>query len=338
MDGNSSIQKAQEIIGEGTWEDYIIAPTKHAKELEARAPALAKILRSSEVDTVARQYEEKDNVAIEAQSSFKKYVQQVNIAVFLSALIGTVLMASALLGKNNDSGFFQIWLILLGITCGILGALGKMWMSRVRGGRMLERWMTQRASAETHRLRYFNLVTRPRKNAQGASSIPLSLLQLEYFIRYQLEVQNSYYLNRGKDHRRAADGTLRLAGWSIFLGSLGACAGGVLGGVFNHNIAVIAACGMLGAALSSYVANNEAVNQDRRNAERYGRTFDTLQKLREKLDEIRKAVATGSQEALEAFVASVHEQLSLEHRQWISAASDISQALSKLDKALADTQ
>lgn len=338
LDEKNAIKEAREIIGEGAWDDYIIAPTKHAAELEAKAPDLARILSSSEVDTVAHQYEERDRRSIEAQKIFKENVSRINATVFISSLIGTVLMASAILGKNLDSVMFNIWLIFLGIISVVFGGLGKMWMSRVRGSRLLERWMEQRASAETYRLRFFELVIRPQEVTKDTSGILLSLLQLQYFVRYQLEVQIAYYLNRGKDHRSAADKTIRMAGMAMFLGSLGAGLGGVLGGVFKPDMVIIAALGVVGASLASYAVNIEAVNQDRRNVERYGRTLETLQKLRERLDDVRKAMVASRHEVLEMFVASVHDQLSLEHRQWISAASDISQTLSKLEKALADSR
>ncbi len=339
MDENNLIQKVKSTIGNEEKDDYIIAPTKHAKELGAKAPLLSKILSSSEVETVAHQYEKKDQSAIKAQRIFKQFAHRVNVTVFISAFISTLLMVSAVLWKGSDSNILRVWLILLGAASGILGALGNMWISRLKGGRFLESWMTQRASAETYRLRYFNLVTRLSSATQSASNIPISLLQLEYFIRYQLEVQISYYLNRGENHKRSADQTLKLAGIAVFLGSLGACLGGVLGGVLSKpDITAIAALGMLGAALSFYCANKEATNQDQRNAERYARTYETLQKLREKLDDVRKAVSAGRHDALEAFVESVHEQLSLEHRQWIEATSDMSNALTKLEEALAESQ
>ncbi len=338
MDKKTAIRTAREAIGEGSRDDYIISPTKHAAELEKNAPDLSEILRSSEVETIALQYEDIDKRAIEAQSVFKQTVSRVNVAVFFSALIGVVLMVSAAVGKDLESNtIMDIWLIFLGITGVIFGALGHMWMARVRGGHMLERWMKERASAETMRLRYFELVTKPLEMVKEVSSIPLLLLQLEYFIRYQLEVQLAFYSRRGDDHRRIAEKTLKLAGWAVFLGSLGAGLGGVLG-AFKQSLASIAALGMVGAALSSYAVNTEAVNQDRRNAERYRRTQETLLKLRARLDEIRKVVAAGRHEALELFVASVQEQLSLEHRQWISATSGISSTLSKLDEALASNQ
>ena len=50
---------------------------------------------------------------------------------------------------------------------------------------------------------------------------------------------------------------------------------------------------------------------------------------------MRAAVASGSREALSLFVAAVHEQLSVENRQWLDAAESTQSALVKLAEALA---
>ena len=57
--------------------------------------------------------------------------------------------------------------------------------------------------------------------------------------------------------------------------------------------------GVAGQAFSSLTSNCEATNQDTRNFERYQRTWETLQELRKRLDEVRVATAKGDTEAMQ---------------------------------------
>jgi hypothetical protein len=60
-----------------------------------------------------------------------------------------------------------------------------------------------------------------------------------------------------------------------------------------------------------------------------------LERIESRLTDVREAVAGGSQEALDQFVNAVHEQLSLEHRQWLSGAEAISGGIATLEETLA---
>ncbi len=67
----------------------------------------------------------------------------------------------------------------------------------------------------------------------------------------------------------------------------------------------------------------EAVGQDRRNAERYGRTYELLRELDRRLDLVREAVLSFGNAPLLDYVLAINEQLSLEHRQWLGQTSAI---------------
>jgi hypothetical protein len=70
----------------------------------------------------------------------------------------------------------------------VTGAFASMSLYRVNEGHLLEAWMTARARAENHRLSYFLAVV-------GESTEPvdvdLELSKLEYFRRYQLDLEIS---------------------------------------------------------------------------------------------------------------------------------------------------
>jgi hypothetical protein len=200
-----------------------------------------------------------------------------------------------------------------------------MWLSRVREGRLLETWMTRRAAAETLRLKYFELVTQ----AEGPP-----LLALEYFRRYQLEVQLAYYRNRSREHKLEADKLLTRGSWAVLAGCVATGVAGLLGAVDPRWVAAAGVAAMA-AAFSALASAQEALGQDRRNAERYARTLEALEGLSARLDEVRSASAAGEREPLRQFVAAVHEQLSLEHRQWLGQRESTEASMARLEETLA---
>ncbi len=328
MNGEQLIKEAAAAMGVGQLDDYKIAPTKHADSLEATAAALSKILRGSELGTAASQYEEKDLAATEAQTAFRKVAKRANWAVFLTTCFSAVLLIVPPLVPDSK------WLLVTLGCCGILcGALGAMWLFEIRQGNLLEAWMTGRARAEAERLKYFELATQSVENSES-SGIPLPLLQLEYFRRYQLDVQRAYYKKRRQDHKQAADKFLTLGAYAVGLGALATGLGGILGGALDSKWACLAGLATAASALSAFASTNEALGQDRRNEELYGKTNDALADLAAKLDEVRAAAAKGDRESLKQFVAAIHEQLSIEHKQWIDASANTAASLAKLDEAL----
>jgi len=335
MERQSSIDAAIDALGKGRADDYVISPTQHADGLAAQAPALAKLLRCSELSTIARSYERKGAEAGQAQAVFKRTVDRANWAVLLTAIFSALLLATPLasflgagLGKAQ---------IVLGI-CGVLsGALGAMWLFKVREGRLLERWMGARAGAETRRLEYFALAATWRDDG-APSEIPLPLLQCEYFRRYQLDVQIAYYGGRAADHERAANLWLGLSAFAVFLAMAATGIGGVAGGITGSALVAFAGLGVIATALASFASAREATSQDRRNAERYSRTLEALEGLSARLDAVREAAARGEREPLEQFVAAVHEQLSLEHRQWLETSESTKASMAELEGSLAKLQ
>ena len=202
---------------------------------------------------------------------------------------------------------------------------------RVKEGRLLEDWMTARARAETKRLSYFTWLV---EQSATPLDIDLELLKLEYFRRYQLDLQIAYYRTRRTEHRRSAERTLSIAAWSVVLAAIASGTAGVLGAGKAPEWAALGSLAVFGAALQAFAAAREATNQDRRNAERYERSAVALQGLRERLDDVRGGIAAGSRSVLVEYVAAVQDQLSLEHRQWLEAAESTQAGVARLDKAL----
>ena len=195
---------AARIIGSGGPGDYGLSPVEHAAQLKDSAPKLAALLTRSAPVELARQYAEADTEALAAERTFKRWVIRANRAVLATATVSALLMAVALLA-GRLGGLTQTILIVLALIGVATGGFASMSLFRVKEGRLLEDWMTARARAETKRLSYFNYIV---NSSAGPLDIELELLKLEYFRRYQLDLQLAYYKTRRSGHRNSAERTL----------------------------------------------------------------------------------------------------------------------------------
>jgi hypothetical protein len=320
---------AARIIGSGSPDDNGLSPLEHAAQLKASAPKLAAILTRSAPVELARQYAEADTEALVAERTFKRWVIRANRAVLGTATVSALLMAVALLA-GRLGGLTQTILIVLALIGVATGGFASMSLFRVKEGRLLEDWMMARARAETKRLSYFNYIV---NSSVGPLDPQLELLKLEYFRRYQLDLQLAYYKTRRSDHRNSAERTLNISAGSIMVAAIASGAAGVLGAL-RSEWAALGSLAVFGAALQAFAAARESLNQDRRNAERYDNTAQALLGLRERLDDVRVGIAAGATSVLGEYVGAVQDQLSLEHRQWLEGAENMQAAVARLEKAL----
>lgn len=333
MDDSDILQAAREVIGENKPADYILDPEGHYEQFQKNAPELAKILKASDVGAVAKEYKLQDSLANEAQREFKKWSRRAHWAFFLTTCLTTGLVTAPAWSTTSVPWHPEYIVALLALGSVICGAFAGASLHQIRSGRLLTKWMEQRARAETMRIQYFNLVVRERPEAKTSSNLPL--LQLEYFNRFQLDVQLSFYRVRGEYHRRAAANALILSMWLMFGIALVNGMAGVFGWL-DVKWAAVAGFALVGQAFVFKVTNTEAVNQDSRNSERYGRTRSILAMLAGELDSVRQRILEGDRKVLPIFVESVHEQLSLEHRQWLSAFDDRLSALGRFEQHMAE--
>lgn len=317
------------IIGAGSPGDYPLSPIEHAEHLKTSAPKLAALLTRSAPVGLAQQYADADAEALITERTFKRWVIRANWAVLATATVSALLMAVALLG-GTLGGLTQTTLILLAVIGVTTGGVASMSLFRVKEGRLLEDWMTARARAEAKRLSYFRYIV---SLSEGPLDPELELLKLEYFRRYQLDLQLGYYKARRSGHRNSAERTLSISALSVLVAAVASGAAGVLGAL-SSEWAALGSLAVFGAALQAFAAAREALNQDRRNAERYDNTAQALQGLRERLDDVRRGIAAGSTSVLGEYVGAVQDQLSLEHRQWLEGAENMQAAVARLEKAL----
>ncbi len=350
-------EQAATAIGVASGDDYVLRPLKHADELPELARPLAAALRDSEVRVLAEQYARHDDIAGKAQALYRSTLIRANSTVLAATVLGAVMMAAQVLASTCGEGtaeaapasaatmaewllscsFDLSWLHPIGLAAGIVAGLAaivsSMWLFKAREGQLLERYLGCRAKAEAERASYFSALA-----ADAAKDdVPLRLLKLEYFRRYQLDVQRDYFEHASQRHSRAAERTLRFGAYAVGLSAIPVFFAGSLGISGSHWTA-LGAFSVIGAGIGAFTSAHEAMSQNRRNAERYENALEALELLVAKLDDVREAIAAGSADALKTFVAAVNEQLASEHRQWLEAEQNAKKAIEMVEASLTRVQ
>ena len=334
------IAETRKIIGKNEEEDYILKPKMYAELFSERAPALSNLLKSSELEGIAEKYSQYDQKAIAAQSKYKAWMQRARLWVLLTACCSAALLAVATwFVQPDEADLAKMLFIAISIAAFVSSFIATTYIKLVENLSLLKKWMGSRANAEMQRLSYFEHFVKRRFQADdGVDPIFIRLLQLEFFRRFQLDMQLNYYTRRSGDHGVAAEKSAAISTWSMGIAGLAAAIAGFLGASIDPRWAAVAAVGFVFQAYASNSLGAEAVNQDRRNEERYGRTMKCLQNLKADMDGVRQQVGGGNAKILATYVDAVHEQLSLEHRQWIEDIEMTSQVIGELRAQLKKVQ
>lgn len=328
------IGKARAAIGEGTPDDYAIAPTRHADEHEVRAPSLARFLRRGAFRTLAEKFERLDRDAVAAQARHVRTMTWANRAILAAACATALVMGLAVYWPDPSRQMPPVVrgiLVASSLAAAVLGALAAALQWKAGQGNYLGEWVRKRAGAEAARLAYMNEVTAATIDDPNPGYG--ELLKLNYFRRYQLAVQLAFYDRRGGDLREASDRYLTLAAVAVFLGTL-VTAVSASASMGIAQLLPLTAVGAVGVAVSSYASAQDALHNTRRNAERYERTYGILLELAGKLGAVEDAIVNGQKDALATFVAAVHEPLSLEHRQFLELGDSQLSGMARLKEQL----
>jgi hypothetical protein len=350
-------QAAIRALGANHSDDYVLQPEKHAGDLPAEAGALARVLSSEHVGGIIAAYRAADTAAIAHQGTYKQLGRQGLQAILVAAIFGGLsLWLLGLEGWFNPAELLQIFRgppividpqdpaskipfdLRLQISLALYVVLAGqfLWISdgflaawRIRRQRLFDKWNEERGLAERHRRELFEAVTSAEEPVRDGEA-PLLPLQLEYFRRFQLDVQSAYYRRRGDQHREAANGSKGLSGqvWRL------ANAPGtpvivfviVIGILFTPSLPAslvsllltgLSLAGVLGVGFSNYFAGVSALNQDRLNAARYYIAANNLNYLYDhRLEPARADAAAGDRAAVKKFVDDVNAQISTEHKEW----------------------
>lgn len=318
---------AQDLVGLKRGDDYVLDLDGHAERFRDTAPGLAALMQTAAARSAAEAYARFDAAAISAQSAYRRAMRFTNLGALLTSVLGSAAMAMTILAtQSSHPRPYEIATTVLSTSAALAAATGAAGLYWLRHGRLLESWMSKRATAETHRIGYFSGLL-----SQAASGTrETALLGLEYFRRYHFEVQKDYYHLRARHHERSANVTLAIGAAGAFLATIASSMGVAADGVER----AVSAIGVCGAAIGAYAIGREQMTQDRRNAERYDRTYSALMAITGQLDAVRVAAEAGQAEAVGAFGAAVNEQVSNEHRQWLDGQEAAREALARIEKAL----
>ena len=299
-------------------DDWILKPDQHANMLPDEASPLVTILCCSKINPIITKYKEADEKAIDAQKKYKAISLFGILSASAAALIGAILLffkSSSTPGtflynivENNET-------LILGAEAVALG-FAAFFIYLLKHNKYFIKWMKQRAEAETNRLRLFNFVCLHDCFEQNEDNcIYLYQLQLEYFRRYQLEVQLRYYKGRGEQHAKAASTFISVGGCITFLIVF---ATAMTGASYNDEFgAAFALIGIAAPVILAAHANLKLISQDERNALRYSITYSRLLELEGELSDVRNRISEGDRNELIKFVNSVNDEISVEHREWI---------------------
>lgn len=328
---DAMIRRVTQGIGEGRPDkDWKVVPTEHAEHLQGVAPELTGILSTSRVKGLAEQYEELNQKAVASRDKFKASANWLNRCVFATASLGAILL---ILGTLNHlmQNYGRPVIVAIGILGIVSGALATLWLNRMRQGRQLRAWFADRAKAEGKRLAYFKELLLHRGSPTEA------LWVFEYTRRFLLDNQIDYFKERGAKHESGAESALKTASIAAFLASICTTVASLLSG-YRTEFTAIASLGVIASAYAALAASKTEVSQDRRSAERYRLAGERLQDWKLNIDDYRKRVAGGDQDAIEEFYGPVFQTLVSDHKSWLEVEEKIAAAVGQFERRLKEAQ
>jgi hypothetical protein len=317
--------------------DHAIEPLEHARLYAGIAPELAHRLRASDVRVAAECFTERDGRANELRRELGWLSEWARTSVLVAGISAALLVATAGFAgvPQIDATLLRLLVLALSVTAVVASAAAAGLIYRIRGGALSERWMRRRAEAEAERLRFFSLIV-------DGSRFDEPLLQLEYFRRFQLDVQRKFFRDRADQHRRRADRRFSVVAITMVMAGIATGVAGVLGAAVATAWTGVAALALVAQAFGARAENREAAEQSARHAERYEQTALILDRLYARLDEVREATAAlppdAPPEAMRALVAAVHERMELEHREWLDDTRIGATALDELERLLGEAE
>ena len=323
-------QQAIDAIGAEQPADWRLEPRTHAARLPAAAGALRRILERPEVGKLVATFEETDPRAGSWQKVFKRWSRLAFASRFGAITVGAVALLYVV-GAIAGPGLTLALTVEYAL---IVASLVASFMLAMR--RPFEKWMLERGKAENARLDMFKFATQAAETPREGE-LPLLPLQLEYFRRYQLDVQRLYYRQRGTEHANGAR-KIRIARWAATLlvavaavpaalGLLATWAPSLLPSALvpaaelarSHGVhAALLVLGIVTSAMADLVAALSLADLDLRNSVRYLSNADNLDALREKyLAAAREAAAAGDADKVGDFIELGQMYISSEHREWV---------------------
>jgi hypothetical protein len=316
------MRRAEQIIGDQAPDDYILQPEAHADQLPREAGALARLLCSEPFQAIIQEYRSADDRALRFQWWYKRLGATAIALQAFAAIAGAIFLVVRFnyypLIVGQSVSMIELAALALAVSAGGIVA----WAD------LFKKWNEARAAAEIKRIEFFEQLA-SASTPVAIGELPLLPLQLEYFRRYQLQIQKAYYRQRGADHlfahrlQQAVGGVLAIM--TIFLLFVAANGPlnlgwdfGVIGEWLTERNEHNAFIGLVLITISVAAVNWSLISQDENNARRYAATLANLEKAEaDYLASARDAAEAGNKEGVLGFVDWVNQFVSLEHRQWI---------------------
>lgn len=325
--------EAEKTLGKAEPGDWLLFPETHAVALPPAAGALQRVLRGPGLPEIIDRYNTYGRKAAAAQKSYKGEAKAAAIATFLAILVGSLFVLPryehTLAGATQIAAAIQAVLVAASLGLSLFVGYTK----------PFEAWMEMRATAENARHDLFDEVMKAGEAPGGLQQgeLPLLPLQLEYFRRYQLDVQRNYYRGRGNEHLSASRVAhyWRIAALLILVASMfpilwslqgkewmPSFAQGLLNNLPGKTLLaehIFLGISLVVSGLQGLLAAYAVISLNDRNAARYLATAANLDFLAGRpLAEARERAAAGDRAGVLAFVALVQQEISSEHREWIA--------------------
>jgi hypothetical protein len=292
--------------------------------LEQDCPELAMVLQSTAVRTVLETYARQNAEAGRQQTSLLREATLANVCIMAAGVTsGLVLVVAALL----PSDYVGPVTLGLGIITLAFGAAATYFGFLARDQGRIGRWQARRGEAEVARLAVFTTIA---GKAADAGAL-VALYGLAVVVWHLLNDQRAWMGRRALDHRKSSETTSRLGGLGSALAFIGG-SGAVIASQLKGSLWVVLA-GLIGAAVSAFAINRDALRRDRANADRYEKVQVALDSLAERVDDVAVRIAT-EPKALVAFTDTVTDLLATEHKQWLEGTAQAEASLVKLDAQL----
>ncbi len=308
-----SSKAASNAIGEPQDDDYKLRPRTHAEALEQHGDStapLVEILRDPAVEAIVTRREQ----AYLPANAHKRTYTRLNTAEIVGAAAAGILAAlliyiDSTFAEDAAHGWRQ--LVFGGYVVSVAAVAGAaIWLNT---GRPYELWQKERSAAETCRVDYFEAVCeQPVGDHAGAAD--LLLLQLEYFARYQLVAQMTYYRDAS---RRNARINTRFVAVAALTTAIAAGAAAMLADTSQWP-KWLALIGIISPIVLAATTNLAMAGEFQRNAARYRATYDQLVGLQGELGTARKAAEVGDAATVHGYMDRVSNLISAEHRQWLA--------------------
>lgn len=329
-----SSSAAQAAVGQDdATTDWQLQPELHAAALGAECGALKRVLQRDEIKNIVERFRRADRAALRAQARYKRIGHLSLYSAALATVVGALFVMPLESWLTDLPASIASGLQILALATAFL-------TSRILAvSSPFATWMRMRAEAELARVELFDTLAKAEEPVREGE-LPLLPLKLEYFRRYQLDVQRRYYSGRGAAHKKAAWRNNRWLTTSMLF----TVAAVLVGGFIALNLAaawglplpewimtwvapfggprtkrVVLGLATMASALYGLGMARTLMNLDERNASRFLTTAGNLEFLRDAgLSTARAAANEGKLQEVFEFIRSIQDQISSEHREWIS--------------------